>query len=139
MNVGEAHTRDGGRDGGFDGAAVYRDFELGKRAVPFEAAPLVILNSGQDQQRAEELIEYEAGHGLFTASLLETLREYEKAKLPVVVDDQLTASLAQRMQQLARTHGNRQTNQQPLRCGVDIRLFGVDEVQAQEMAGSAAL
>ncbi len=62
----------------FEGDAVYRALAFGRKRQGEVAeisppdAPLAILNSCLDQERAEELPQFE--HGLFTATLLEVLQ-----------------------------------------------------------------
>ena len=116
-------SRDASNAARFDGEAVYRGIALGGPHEDDEAlasAPLVILNSCHDEQRAEELNNY--GHGLFTGSLLEVLAEYEQAQQSVIINENLIHDLAKRMQKLAREHGKRDTTQRPLRLGSALTL-----------------
>ncbi len=131
----EAESRDSSNLARFEGEVVYRGLALGPSRVAVAAASLVTLNSCHDQQRAEELPSYQSGHGLFTAALLETLKDYEARQQSVVLDDELTQALATRMHQLARTHAQRDTPQRPLRIGAPVRLH---EAVGQDVVGLVA-
>lgn len=130
----DANSRDAAQLTRFAGEAVYRAIAAGPQQSGVKAASLVTLNSCLDQQRAEELPNYQGGHGLghglFTAALLETLAEYDAAGKSVVLDDELTASVATRMQALVRAHSARDTPQRPLRVGAEVRLFEAKRADA---------
>ncbi len=130
----EAHTRDGNNLARFQGEVVYRDATPNNSTSKQGESPFVILNSCQDEQRAEELEHYPGGHGLFSASILETLEQYAHIRKPVILDDSFTAALTDRMRQLARQYGNRETTQSPLRVGAELRLFGIDDMRDKQVA-----
>lgn len=133
LRVDETTTLGGGiGPAHFEGEVVYRDVEFARSAKQGETS-FVLFNSCQDQQRAEELESYQGGHGLFTASLLDTLADYERLLQAVAVDDRLTEAVAQRMRLLARKHGNRGTSQRPFRSGASVSLFSREELQVRHL------
>ncbi|WP_051279468.1 SUMF1/EgtB/PvdO family nonheme iron enzyme [Chitinilyticum aquatile] len=143
----EAENRDGHSDVHFAGEVIFRDPKLAASAQAEAVAPLVVLNSCQDQQKAEELENYEEGHGLFTAALLEELKARAAGSQSVILDDEFSQTLGKRMQQLARKYRQRETSQAPLLVGPQVRLYGpeasqnhqirrlLDEFEAQLAAG----
>lgn len=124
----------------FAGEAAFRNVAFGpaKRAATPSSptSPFVILNSCQNEQRAEELPAY--GHGLFTAALLATLEDYALAQKSVALNEGLTQALATRMRTLAQSHGGRQTQQTPLLLGDAVVLSSGEEAQSQWLHATLA-
>jgi hypothetical protein len=135
----EANSRDGAKLGLFHGEAVYRDTKFGPKRTADGKDSYVLLNACHNKQRAEELGGYQGGHGLFTASLLETLKNYHDLRRPVVIDEMLTEILFTRMKEMAREFDGRETEQKPLKIGTDLQLFSQQEEECAHLVASFEL
>lgn len=107
----------------FKGETAFRD--AGTRAVGAThiETEYVLLNACHDDQRAVELSTYQDGHGLFTASLLETLNEYHIDRKPIIINSTFTDIINARMKKLALDFVGPDTEQSPLKIGADLKLY----------------
>lgn len=137
IHIEDATNRDGTAAAHFEGEIVYRDPGKGFNKNKKSGTPFIILNSCHDQGRAEELQGYEGGHGLFTAALLETVKNANARNKQMVIDENLALSLGSTMQALAQKYERRDTAQRPLfvaHGSSDLHLFGMEDLHEQQIA-----